>query len=155
MDSGFWILDGGLPLAASFEIDNNVLAGGMVVTAVTVLGGLLAFHHSLTKYIRDIAGVKDSSKMEIAGQPITVVTEKDFVDRASYHKHCELNRLAHEKLEIRIGTLEAKLERDKDEIIGAGEARANMIQARISAGFEKIAEQIGELRGLVARGGHQ
>jgi hypothetical protein len=81
--------------------------------------------------------------------PQMVQLAKEFVTRESYHKHCQLNREHHEKIEARVSALERKLESDKDEIIAAGEARSEKIQYRISTAFESIAAQIGELRGIV------
>ena len=78
-------------------------------------------------------------------RPQMVQLAEQFVSRGSFHKHAELNRQYHDKIEARVTALEQKLERDKDEIIAAGEDRGNRIQDRINVAIEKLGEMRGEL----------
>lgn len=80
-------------------------------------------------------------------RPQMIQLAEQFVTRSSFHKHAELNRAHHEKIEARVSALERKLEGDKDEIIKAGEDRAIKIHDRINVLIEKVGELRGELNG--------
>jgi restriction endonuclease Mrr len=85
-------------------------------------------------------------------KPQMIQLAEQFVSRSSFHKHAELNRQAHDKIEARVAALERKLEDDKDEIIKAGEDRATKIHDRINVAIVQIGELRGEVRHL--SGGH-
>lgn len=78
--------------------------------------------------------------------PQAITMEDQFTTRASFHKHAELNRAEHSKIESRVAVLERKLESDKDDIIASGEIRAEKIHSRINTLMEKV----GQLQGTVA-----
>lgn len=81
-------------------------------------------------------------------KPQIIQLTEQFVSRSSFHKHAELNRLSHEKIEARVTALERKLEDDKDEIIAAGQARADGIHDRMGVMLSAIGELRGEVRHL-------
>lgn len=134
-------------LAVSYEVGNDVILGALLVGLIIFAGGLIAAMNVIKGWIREVAGVKETSATEITGQPIQVEMAKSFTTRDSFHKHAELNRNAHEKIEARVAVLERKLEDDKDQIIAAWEEKATKIHDRINVAIEKI----GELRGEVNR----
>ncbi len=134
-------------LAVALEVDNNMLMGALLIGLILLAALLIGAMAVLKGWIREVAGVKETSSTEITGQPIQVEMAKSFTTRDSFHKHAELNRFAHEKIELRIAVLERKLEDDKDEIIAAWDEKAMKIHDRINVAIEKI----GELRGEVNR----
>ncbi|MFZ4774619.1 MAG: hypothetical protein ACOYM3_04605 [Terrimicrobiaceae bacterium] len=134
-------------LAMSYEVGNDVILGALLVGLVIFAGGLLAAMGVIKGWIREVAGVKETTTTELTGQPIQVEMAKAFTTRDSFHKHAELNRQHHEKIEARVAVLERKLEDDKDQIIAAWDDKAMKIHDRINVAIEKI----GELRGEVNR----
>jgi len=88
----------------------------------------------------------------VKNSPQFIQLSEQFTTRSSFHKHAELNRLAHDRIESRVAALERKLEHDKDEIIAAGEERARLIHDRINVAIEKLGELRGEVNHIGKRG---
>ena len=86
-------------LAVNYEVGNDVILGALLVGLVIFAGGLLASMKVIKGWIREVVGVKDISKIEIGPQPFVTKMAEEFVTRASFHKHADLNRQHHEKLE--------------------------------------------------------
>lgn len=136
-------------IAAAFEVDNNTLMLGILAALVVATGGLLAALAQIKTWIREVAGVKETASMDIAGQPIQVEMARQFTTRESFQKHAELNRMHHEKIELRVAALERKLESDKDQIIAAGEDRANELHRRIDAIPHQVIALLKDTKGLI------
>jgi len=66
---------------------------------IAVFVGMITAYFKFKSFVRDLAGVKETSKNEIGPQPFVTKTAEEFVTRASFHKHADLNRQHHEKLE--------------------------------------------------------
>jgi hypothetical protein len=82
------------PLLA-VDVDNNVLA----LAVIGVFVAMITAYFKFKSFVRDLAGVKETSRNEIGPQPFVTKTAEEFVTRASFHKHADLNRQHHEKLE--------------------------------------------------------
>lgn len=83
------------------------IAGTIVGMFGTIMVQLRAARKSrrdeLEAVINEVISQKaTSNKVEISPNPLMVKLQEDFVTRASFHKHAELNREAHEKLERKI-----------------------------------------------------
>lgn len=76
-----------MPLfAVSMEVDNNTVLAALLIGVVTLLGSLLAAVAAIKGWIRDVAGVKETSTTEIAGQPITVEFAKHYITREEFER---------------------------------------------------------------------
>lgn len=134
-------------LAVGFEVDNNVILGALLVGLILFASGLIGAMGVIKGWIREVAGVKDTTTTEISGQPIRFTEELKFITKTEHTEHCG-------NMDRRVGVLENdikmirhKMESDKTEIIAAGEDRSIKIHDRINVAIEKI----GELRGEVNR----
>lgn len=129
-----------IPMLAIPEVTNNEVV-------MSALALFLGHHFLLRRFIRQEAGVKETSTTEISGQPLHFVKDEQPMTVAAHAAVCG-------KLDGRVVTLEkevkeirSKMEKDKIAIIEAGEDRATKIHDRINLAIEKI----GELRGEVNR----
>jgi hypothetical protein len=99
-------------LAANLEMSNQELA----LAVLGIIATLIGHHFLFKKYIRDVAGVKETEKNEIGPQPFVTKTADEFVTRASFHKHAELNRIHHEKIEREAKTQIDRLEKSHNNL---------------------------------------
>jgi hypothetical protein len=136
-----------IPLGATLEATNVEIALGVL----GIISALIGHHFVLKKYIRDVAGVREQQTTEIGGQPISIKRHAEYVERDSYHKHCEINRLEHTRIEARVAAVEARREQDKEEIITAGNARAEGTNRRIEALIEKVGQLNGQMAEIAKR----
>ena len=84
-----------MPALLAVQVDNNVLA----FAVLAIFGSMILAYFNLKKFVRDLAGIKETSKNEIGPQPFITKLAEEFVTRASFLKHAELNRQHHDKLE--------------------------------------------------------
>ncbi len=82
-------------MSQAVELSNNQLAGGVVAVLVTMIGQ----HFAFKKYIRDAAGIKETTNNEVGPQPFVTKKAEEYVTRDSFHKHAELNRQHHDRIE--------------------------------------------------------
>ena len=136
-----------LPLAV--ELTNNELA----LSVVGVLATLVGHHFVLRKYIREAAGVKETSRTEIIKQPLRVQFAQEFVTRDDHSRFSvELERRVL-SLETDIKDVREKMEEDKQDIIAAGEVRMVKIHDRVNLAIERIGELKGQVQEISKRGG--
>ena len=134
-------------IAQAIELSNNQLAGGVIAVLVTMIGQ----HFAFKKYIRDAAGIKDTTNTKITGQPLKVVEAKEYITRRDHAEACGHMERRVTALEGRATIIEKKMESDKSEIIDAGEDRAVKIHDRINVAIEKIGELKGQVTEIAKR----
>lgn len=96
-----------------------------------------------------------TEKREISPNPLTVTKKEEFVDRASYYKHCELNREEHQRLErtqtdmfSRISQEIHLLSREVSEIRVARENNGETLKM-IATQLADVAAEVNRLFGVV------
>jgi hypothetical protein len=100
-------------------------------------------------------------KQEFGPQPFEVKAAQEFVSRASYHVHCDINRAEHDKMNGRVDGVLLKLDQVKTELLKAGADREESLGHRISHLDGIVGEGRGEQRqltnqlGEIARVAHQ
>lgn len=122
-------------IAQAIELSNNQLAGGVIAVLATMIGQHFAFR----KYIRDVAGVKETTTTEISGQPIKFSQEEKVMTEKAHQAVCG-------RLEKRVGDLETdmrgikgQMATETKEILKAGHDRAEKIYDRINSIDRKVA----------------
>ena len=131
-----------LPLAV--EMTNNELALSVLGVIVVLVG----HHFVLRQYIREAAGVKETSTTELSNQPIHVAVDDKNMTVGEHAVKCGPLVKRVELLEGDVKEIRKKMETDKNEIIRSGEDRAIKIHDRVNLAIEKIGElkgQVGEL----------
>lgn len=126
-----------IPLLA-VEVDNNALMGTLLVGLVLAAAGLIGAMATIKGWIREVAGVKETSMTEISGQPLKVEMAKQFMTRDDHRNICG-------GLEKRVGELETDMRGIKNqmatetkEIIKAGHDRSEKIYERINGLDRKV-----------------
>lgn len=126
-----------------------------VITAIGVLFGIWkkmnAAKGEIAKEVMTVLLAQQAEQAKstnVGPQPFAIQMNKEFVDKASYHKHAELNRGEHTRIDARITAIQAKMEEDKFEIIQAGEDRSKAIHDRINLLLENVGQIRGELNAI-------
>lgn len=126
-----------IPLLA-VEVDNNALMGTLLVGLVLAGAGLIGAMATIKGWIREVAGVKETSLTEISGQPLKVEMAKQFMTRDDHRHICG-------GLEKRVGDLETdmrgikhQMATETKEILKAGHDRAEKIYDRINSIDRKV-----------------
>jgi hypothetical protein len=70
-----WTLDVGRSLSLA---DIQIAEGAAALSVLGVFVALIGSHFRLQKYIRDVAGVKETGTMSITGQPIMVAQAREY-----------------------------------------------------------------------------
>jgi hypothetical protein len=75
LDVGRWALDVGRSLSLA---DIQIAEGAAALSVLGVFVALIGSHFRLQRYIRDVAGVKETGTMSITGQPIMVAQAREY-----------------------------------------------------------------------------
>lgn len=138
-----------IPALADVTLSPNEIG----IAAVGFIITLLTYHAVVSKYIREQAGVKDTQRVEIAGQPMTMRTEVNFVPTGEFRLfekrvQNELHEL-HQMMEVRRKEVagqheqsQAKLDQKFSEAIKANNVSASKIHERIEATTESLRLEI-------------
>lgn len=114
----------------------------VVVATVGAIAGFAWLTQQLTvlrNFIREAAGIS-GERTEIAGQPLRVVLDEQYVARTE-----------HERLTARVHVVEQKLENTKEQIIAASTHSADGIHKRINVLIEKVGQLTGQVNELARR----
>jgi hypothetical protein len=135
-----------LPLAVAFEVDNNMLMGGIVVALLTSVGGIIGSLAVVKGWIREVAGVKEVTTTEISGQPLRFEMQKEPLTVEGHNAICGPLHRRVSVLESDVRAIRLKMDADKHELLAAGEERAHAIHERINV----LISSVGELKGVVS-----
>lgn len=130
---------------AAITLNNEELT----LALLGIFASLIGYHLIFRRYIREAAGLKETQQTEIAGQPVTIKTEVEFVPVPDFQRlekyvhereHSLRNDLQtlHDQIELRrqesadqITDLRSKLEAGVDKAIAASNSSASRIHKRI------------------------
>lgn len=132
-------------IALSYEVGNDVILGALLVGLVIFAGGLIASMNIIKGWIREVAGVKETTSTEISGQPVKVKEAKEYLTVRAHAEACGHMERRVTALEGRATLIERKMDTDKTEIIDAGEDRAIKIHDRINAVLSAVSEVKGQV----------
>jgi hypothetical protein len=136
-------------IATAFEADNNTILGALLVGLIIFAGGLLSAMGVIMGWIREVAGVKETTSTEIAGQPIRFVKEDKPMTVGQHTAVCGHLGDRVTKLEGEVKEIRRKMERDKDEIIHSGEERAKDLHRRIDGIPHQVIALLKDTKGLI------
>ena len=131
-------------LSQALEVSNSQLGLG-VITA------LLAQHFVLRKYIRQQAGIKETTTTEISGQPLHFVKDEQPMTVAAHAAVCGQLGGRVSTLESEVKEIRKEMKGDKEDIIKAGEDRSVKIHDRINVAITQIGELKGQLTEVAKR----
>lgn len=115
------------PSFALMEIDNNMLAGGLLVTLALTAAGFIGALATIKGWIREVAGVKETSTTEIAGQPLIVRADTRHATYEELRQLCD--RV--DNLDGDLKTIRADIARTREALTLEGSRRASSIHARV------------------------
>ncbi len=144
-----------LPLA-----DITLSPGEQALAVLGVVATLLGYHFIIGRYIRQQAGVEETSHTEIGGQPITIKTHVDFLPVPEFREfekyvhdreHDILNKVQAvqngvDERRDEIAEMHTKIDEKFTEAIKASNSSASKVHGRIDDLASTQGQLVGELR---------
>jgi hypothetical protein len=127
LDVGRWTLDVGRSLSLA---DIQIAEGAAALSVLGVFVALIGSHFRLQKYIRDVAGVKETGTMSITGQPIMVAQAREYATVGALADLADKTDKELKKLREHVIPRSELLSMFK-ELKDAGEARLTEITTRL------------------------